>query len=61
MQMATKEVKILCDTFRGTLVNVVKKEDGQPVKKVTSDEDTDAADAPEDMEITEETENDESF
>ena len=61
MQMATKEVKILCDTFRGTLVNVVKKEDGQPVKKVTPDEDTDAADAPEDMEITEETENDESF
>ncbi len=58
MQMATKEVKILCDTFRGTIVNVVKKEDGEsePAAKVVPETDESG-----DIEITEEIENDESL
>ena len=58
MQTATKEVKILCDTFRGTIVSVVKKEDGGSASAAKTAQ---TADEPGDTEIIEETENDESL
>ncbi|MBQ7158438.1 MAG: DNA polymerase III subunit gamma/tau [Treponema sp.] len=62
MQVATKEVKIVCDAFRGTIVNVVKKEDAQSTSTPsTLADETDTPAETIDSEITEETENDESL